>query len=98
MANPRRCSPCPISRIGLRERPIQCSPIERTVLTALYALTPAEARVADLLWKGMEVQEVANSLAISVKTARFHTKRVLTKTGTRRQAELMRLMLSLPAI
>ncbi len=68
------------------------------ILTALYALTPMETRVADLLLTGMEVREVANSLSISVETARFHTKRVLTKTGTRRQAELMRLMLSLPTI
>ena len=68
------------------------------ILTALYALTPMEARVADLLLTGMEVRTVANTLSVSVETARFHTKRVLTKTGTRRQAELMRLMLSLPAL
>lgn len=68
------------------------------ILTSLYALTPMEARVADLLLTGLEVRDVANSLSISVETARFHTKRVLTKTGTRRQTELMRLMLSLPTL
>ena len=34
---------------------------------------------------------------LSRRCVRFHLKRVLSKTGTRRQAELMRLMLSLPA-
>jgi DNA-binding CsgD family transcriptional regulator len=42
------------------------------------------------------MQEVANGLSLTLETARFHTKRVLAKTGTRRQTELMRLMLSLP--
>lgn len=68
------------------------------ILRALYALTPMETRVADLLLAGLEVREVASTLSISVETARFHTKRVLTKTGTDRQAELMRLMLSLPTL
>ena len=60
-------------------------------------LTPAEARVVDQLLQGREMQEVANGLGITLETARFHTKRVLSKTGTRRQTELMRLMLSLPS-
>ena len=65
-------------------------------LRALFRLTPAEARVADLLLEGREMQEVANGLGLTLETTRFHTKRVLSKTGTRRQTELMRLMLSLP--
>lgn len=62
----------------------------------LYGLTPTEARLADLLLEGLEVRDIANRLAITLETARFHLKRVLAKTGTRRQTELMRLMLSLP--
>ena len=67
-----------------------------TTLRALYALSPTEARVADSLLQGLAVREVANELGLTLETARFHTKRVLAKTGTRRQTELMRLMLSLP--
>jgi DNA-binding CsgD family transcriptional regulator len=67
-----------------------------STLRLLYALTPTESRVADLLLKGLEVREVANAMRITLNTARFHTKRVLAKTGARRQTELMRLMLSLP--
>jgi DNA-binding CsgD family transcriptional regulator len=62
----------------------------------LYALTPTESRLADLLLGGLELRDVAHRLTITVQTARFHLKRVLVKTGTRRQTELMRLMLSLP--
>jgi len=66
------------------------------VLRALYGLTPTESRLADLLLQGFEVREAAYHLRTTVETARFHLKRVQAKTGTRRQTELMRLMLSLP--
>jgi DNA-binding CsgD family transcriptional regulator len=66
------------------------------ILRALYGVTPTESRLADLLLNGLEVREAADHLRITLETARFHLKRVLAKTGTRRQTELMRLMLSLP--
>lgn len=65
-------------------------------LRALYGLTPAESRVADLLLEGCELRTAAQRLGTTVETARFHLKRILMKTDTRRQAELMRLMLLLP--
>jgi DNA-binding CsgD family transcriptional regulator len=61
----------------------------------LYGLTPTESRLADLLLEGLEVRSIADRLGITIETARFHLKRVLAKTGSRRQTELMRLMLSL---
>ena len=61
----------------------------------LYGLTPTESRLADLLLEGLEVRGIADRLDITIETARFHLKRVLAKTGSRRQTELMRLMLSL---
>jgi DNA-binding CsgD family transcriptional regulator len=64
----------------------------------LYQLTPVEARMADLLCSGLTIKEAAELLRVTVETARFQVKRVLSKTGVRRQAELVRLMLSLPAI
>ena len=66
------------------------------VLRDLYGLTPTESRLADLLLHGLEVREVADQMRTTLETARFHLKRVLAKTGTHRQTELMRLMLSLP--
>ena len=62
----------------------------------LYGLTPSEARVANLLLEGCEVREVAERHGITLETCRFNVKRVLAKTGTRRQSELSRLMMSLP--
>lgn len=76
------------------QRPQSCS----TLLRQLYGLSPTECRLADLLHEGLEVREAAGRLKTTLETARFHLKRVLAKTGTRRQTELMRLMLSLPGM
>ncbi|HEY1985201.1 MAG TPA: hypothetical protein VGG85_07330 [Terracidiphilus sp.] len=65
-------------------------------LRALYALTPAEARLADLLLQGLDVSQAAERMRTTLATTRFQLKRVQTKTKTHRQSELMRLMLSLP--
>jgi DNA-binding CsgD family transcriptional regulator len=62
----------------------------------LYGMTPTECRGADLLLEGLDTRELVQRLSITLETARFHVKRVLTKTGARRQSELVRLMLSLP--
>jgi DNA-binding CsgD family transcriptional regulator len=67
-------------------------------LRALYGLTPTEARIADRLLEGMDIRELGSQLGLTVETARFHVKRILSKTGTRRQTELMRMMLSLPQV
>jgi DNA-binding CsgD family transcriptional regulator len=73
---------------------IPCS--RAAVLKALYGLTPTESRLADLLLQGLDVRKTADQMRITLETARFNLKRILAKTGTCRQAELMRLMLSLP--
>jgi DNA-binding CsgD family transcriptional regulator len=73
------------------------APLSRcVVLRALYGLTPAECRVSDMLLQGMEIREAAGRLGITLETARLHVKRILAKTSTSRQAELVRLMVSLP--
>jgi len=65
-------------------------------LRALYRLSPTESRLADLLLHGLEVNEVSDRLKLTLETTRYHLKQVLAKTGTHRQSELIRLMLSLP--
>lgn len=62
-----------------------------------YGLTPAEIRLAWLLVGDYSLAEAATQLGITVATARTVLKRVLAKTGTRRQASLVRLLLSGPA-
>ena len=67
-----------------------------SLMRQLYGLTPTEARLADLLLEGLEVREIAERTNTTLETTRFHLKRVLSKTGARRQMELVRLMMSLP--
>ncbi|SNT29976.1 DNA-binding transcriptional regulator, CsgD family [Granulicella rosea] len=74
-------------------------PLSRAaVLRSLYGLTATENRVADLLLQGLDAREISLQIRLTLETARFHVKRVLAKTGTRRQSELIRLMLSLPGM
>lgn len=64
------------------------------VLEDALELTPAEARLAACIAQGLTIREAASRLTIAESTARFVTKRVLSKTDCRRQAELVRLALS----
>jgi DNA-binding CsgD family transcriptional regulator len=79
-----------------------CDPCEEPVvaegsLTRLFGLTRAESAFAAQLIKGRTVEEAAAGLFISVHTARTHLKRILMKTDTGRQAELLRLLLTCSA-
>jgi DNA-binding CsgD family transcriptional regulator len=62
-------------------------------LQHLYNLTPAEAAVAARILRGEGLQAVADDLRVSLETVRTHRQRVFEKTQTRRQAELVRLIL-----
>ncbi len=58
---------------------------------SLFALTPAEARVAAKLFSGEDIRKAASSLNIALSTAQSHLKHILEKTATHRQAELVKL-------
>ncbi len=60
-------------------------------LIALYALTPAEARVACEVGNGGNPRDIAAALRIAPSTVRTHLHHVFAKTATRGQADLMRL-------
>ena len=70
---------------------------ERSLAPALlvdaFDLTPAQARVGSLFAFGCTVEEIAAQLNISVHTVRLHLKKIQAKTGTHRQATLVRRML-----
>jgi DNA-binding CsgD family transcriptional regulator/PAS domain-containing protein len=66
-------------------------------LLHLYGLTPAESRLAAKLAQGRSLEEAAAMLNIKIQTARSYIKRILNKTGTKRQVELVRLLLLSPA-
>jgi len=56
----------------------------------LFALTPGEARVVSQLVLGEGLKATAARLKLAPSTVRSHLTRVLEKTGTRRQAELVK--------
>jgi DNA-binding CsgD family transcriptional regulator len=59
------------------------------VLRELFSLTPAEARVSTGLVMGQSAEEIAVETKTSVQTIRTHIKRILAKTSTARQGELI---------
>lgn len=60
----------------------------------MFGLTPTEARLAVLLAEGASLQNVAEQLEITEQTARTYCKRIFGKTGTSRQADLVRLVIT----
>jgi DNA-binding CsgD family transcriptional regulator len=68
------------------------------MLRELFGLTAAEARVADRLIMGDSPERAADTLSISVTTVRWHLASLYRKTGTNRQADLVRLMLAVPTV
>jgi DNA-binding CsgD family transcriptional regulator len=69
------------------------SPSEE-LLRAIYGLTRAEARLAVRLAAGEELQAAAGALGIGYPTARSQLAAIFRKTNTRRQGELVKILLS----
>jgi DNA-binding CsgD family transcriptional regulator/PAS domain-containing protein len=69
--------------------------LPQTQLREVLGLSPAEARVAMALVEGRTPREAAKSLGLSFFTVRAHLVRIFDKTGTNRQAELVRLIMRL---
>jgi DNA-binding CsgD family transcriptional regulator len=63
-------------------------------LAAMHGLTRAEARLASLLADGRSLEEAAETLTVSIQTVRSQLKSVFAKTGVKRQAELVALLLA----
>jgi DNA-binding CsgD family transcriptional regulator len=68
-------------------------PARRVALREDFGLTQAEATVAVEILEADGLQAVADRLSISLATVRTHLAHVFDKTGTRRQSELVRLIL-----
>lgn len=62
-------------------------------LSQLFALTEREAQIGALLAQGVDLKEAAARLGLSRATVQTHLKRIMEKTGTHRQAELVSLIL-----
>ena len=60
----------------------------------LLAFVPMEAEVASRIVKGMDLAEICDDLGITIHTVRGHLKRLFAKTGTHRQPDLIRVLLT----
>jgi DNA-binding CsgD family transcriptional regulator/PAS domain-containing protein len=64
------------------------------VLRTLFGLTPAECRVALLLSDGHAPAKIADMVGVTTHTVRSQIKSIFSKTGVKRQSELIRLLLN----
>lgn len=65
------------------------------LLRRLYGLTRSEAEVALLVMRGEGLSPIAEELSVSLTTVKTHLRHVFEKTGIHRQAELVRLLVTL---
>ena len=70
------------------------SQVDNRVARELFNFTPAETALALQLANGLSLEEAAENLGIMRNTARAHLRAIFSKTGVRRQAELVRIMLN----
>lgn len=66
-----------------------------SLLRRMFSMTQQEATVTRLLVEGLSPREIAETCGLQYETARGYVKRVLAKTGTQRQAQLISLLASL---
>jgi len=66
------------------------------LVRALYGLTPAESRVAENLLQGANPEDISDRYGVSLSTVRTQLRSIFDKTETRRQSELVALLLRSP--
>jgi DNA-binding CsgD family transcriptional regulator len=74
--------------------PLDTQPYPAELFVRRYGITPTECRLLMLLPQGMTITEAAETLGIALSTAKSHLAHLVQKTGTQRQAELVRLAVS----
>ncbi|AWM87001.1 two-component system response regulator [Microvirga sp. 17 mud 1-3] len=74
----------------------QRTKVSGDTLVRLYNLTPSETRVALMLIDGKRLDQIADELDVAQTTVVFHLKNLFRKTETNRQADLIRVLLSVP--
>lgn len=78
--------------------PLRANVPDRQKLRLMLGISAAEAALAHHLVAGRSVTEAARELNITRNTARTQLKSIYSKTGTRSQAQLTRLVLTGPAL
>ncbi len=73
----------------------QVPSLDPAVLRDLFGLTDAESRVAEAYLRADTVKDVAAILGVSANTVKTHLAAAYLKTGCTRQAQFVRLLMSL---
>lgn len=84
--------------VALITDPERQTPASTDVLMQAYKLTRKEAMLAARLSEGKSVKQASEELAITYETARTHLRRIFSKTGTSRQADLILLIARHPVM
>ncbi|MHB1207139.1 MAG: helix-turn-helix transcriptional regulator [Rhodospirillaceae bacterium] len=82
-----------VAMVFIRD-PLDRSDVSNEVLSALFDLSPAEARLARTLLEGCGLQHAAEALGISHNTAKSQLKAVFDQLGCTRQSDLVRVVTS----
>lgn len=85
----------PVAALVLVVEPGRVAHLNAEMVASALGLTATESQVAVALAMGKSVTDIANEKGGKVSTARFHVKRIHDKLGLSRQADLIRLVLSL---
>jgi DNA-binding CsgD family transcriptional regulator len=72
-------------------------PVNQNILCELFNLSPKEAQVCCELIGGSSAVDIAKTTHLSYETVRTYIKRIMNKTDTRRQSELVAKILASPA-
>jgi len=72
--------------------------LDPLIVAETFDLTPAESRVAVALAAGYGIADIAKRHQVAVVTIRTQLKAVFAKTNTARQAELVRMLVAMPAL
>jgi DNA-binding CsgD family transcriptional regulator len=70
------------------------SPFPAELFVRHYGVTPDECRLLMALVQGMTLKDAADTLGIAHATAKSHLARLFQKTGSERQADLVRLAMT----
>ena len=71
--------------------------VNRALLMEFFGLSRAEAKVASLLAEGESPLDIGLILGVSTNTVRTHLRMIASKLGVSRQAEVVRMLMLLPA-
>ncbi len=72
--------------------------VSHDALQSLFQLSPAEARLTASLASGISIDEYALTHHVAKHTARTQLKSIFRKTSTHKQTELIKLVLTSPAV